>query len=215
MRKKIVQCLLLLISIIGISTNCIVENNKPFEVIDSSYIIDPIDIINQVQPSVESSNVEVVGESSALETTALEEKFIEKEFEQEQQLIDGASIRIPNGYDVEEFWDDMEMVALVCVSEAEGESEYGKRLVIDTIFNRLDSEYFPNNIHDILYAPNQYECVSNGRIDRVEYNVYIANLVLEEYQHRTNTEVIYFRTDHYFDFGKPLFSEGHHWFSGR
>ena len=109
----------------------------------------------------------------------------------------------------------MELVALVCVAEAEGESEYGKRLVIDTIFNRLDSEYFPNDIKEIVYAPGQWECVSNGRINRVETNEYICSLVVEEFNNRTNSDVVYFRTDYFFSFGTPILREGRHCFSGR
>ena len=118
-------------------------------------------------------------------------------------------------YREEEYWDDMELVALVCVAEAEGESEYGKRLVIDTVFNRMDSPYFPNDIKDIVYAEGQWECVANGRINRVENNEYIAQLVMEEYNDRTNSDVVYFRTEDFFEFGTPIINEGSHYFSGR
>lgn len=42
--------------------------------------------------------------------------------------------------------DDIELVALVTMAEAEGECEEGKRLVIDTILNRVDSASFPNTV---------------------------------------------------------------------
>lgn len=118
-------------------------------------------------------------------------------------------------YREEEFWDDMELVALVCVAEAESESEMGKRLVIDTIFNRLESPYYPNTISKVVYARDQYSCVTNGRLEKVEYNEYIANLVMEELANRTNSKVIYFNTNRYFGFGTPIVKEGHHYFSGR
>ena len=118
-------------------------------------------------------------------------------------------------YREEEFWDDLELTALVCVAEAESESELGKRLVIDTIFNRLESPYYPNTISKVVYARDQYSCVRNGRLEKVEYNEYIANLVLEEFNNRTNSDVIYFNTNHYFKFGTPIIKEGHHYFSGR
>lgn len=38
--------------------------------------------------------------------------------------------------------EDVELIALVTMAEAEGECEEGKRLVIDTILNRVDSEHF-------------------------------------------------------------------------
>ena len=109
----------------------------------------------------------------------------------------------------------MELVALVCVAEAEAESELGKRLVIDTIFNRAESPYFPNTIYGVVYDNSQYSCVWNGRLEKVEYDEYIANLVLEEFNNRTNSEVIFFKTDGYFGFGTPIVKEGSHYFSGR
>lgn len=47
--------------------------------------------------------------------------------------------------------DEIELLALVTVAEAEGESEYGKRLVIDTILNRVDAKSFPNTIRGVIY----------------------------------------------------------------
>ena len=38
--------------------------------------------------------------------------------------------------------EDIELIALVTMAEAEGECKEGKRLVIDTILNRVDSVYF-------------------------------------------------------------------------
>jgi N-acetylmuramoyl-L-alanine amidase len=42
--------------------------------------------------------------------------------------------------------EEINLIALVTMAEAEGESEQGKRLVISTILNRVDSElrYFPH-----------------------------------------------------------------------
>ena len=42
--------------------------------------------------------------------------------------------------------EEIELIALVTLSEAEGECEEGKRLVIDTILNRISSSYFPNTV---------------------------------------------------------------------
>ena len=42
--------------------------------------------------------------------------------------------------------EDIELIALVTMAEAEGECEEGKRLVIDTILNRVDSVYFPDRL---------------------------------------------------------------------
>lgn len=111
-------------------------------------------------------------------------------------------------------YDERYLIAKVCMAEAEGESEYGKRLVISTILNRIDSGYYSNNVYDVVYQPYQFEVMMNGRIDRVEVDDYVLALVDEEIINRTNYDVIYFRTDYYSEYGTPLFQEGNHYFSG-
>lgn len=37
------------------------------------------------------------------------------------------------------------------------------------VLNRIESEYFPNTMEEVIYQPGQYGCVNNGMID-YEYN---------------------------------------------
>lgn len=109
--------------------------------------------------------------------------------------------------------EEIDLISLVVMAEAEGECEEGQRLVIDTILNRVDHGRFPDTIHGVLYQPNQFEPMWNGRINRCYVQEDIRNLVLEELQTRTNSEVIFFRTTRYSDYGTPLFQVGNHYFS--
>ena len=109
--------------------------------------------------------------------------------------------------------DDINLIALVTMAEAEGECEEGKRLVIDTILNRLDSEHFPDTVYDIIYQPNQFTSMWNGRTDRCEVREDIVQLVREELESRYNSECVFFRTSHYSQYGVPLFQVGSHYFS--
>ena len=34
------------------------------------------------------------------------------------------------------------------------------------VINRVNSEYFPNTLKEVIYQAGQYECVSNGHINR-------------------------------------------------
>ena len=61
-------------------------------------------------------------------------------------------------------YEDISLIALVTMAEAEGECEEGKRLVIDTILNRVDSEHFPNNVYDVVYQRNQFSSIWNVSI---------------------------------------------------
>lgn len=109
--------------------------------------------------------------------------------------------------------DDIELIALVTMAEAEAEPVEGQRLVIDSILNRIDSEYFPNSIDEVVYQKNQFSSVWNGRIDRCYVRDDIYQLVREEMANRTNYEVIFFRLDEYSIYGSPMFSVGSHYFS--
>lgn len=66
------------------------------------------------------------------------------------------------------------------MAEAEGECEEGKRLVIDTILNRVDSISFPNTVYEVVYQPSQFSSMWNGRVDRCYIDDYICQLVEEE-----------------------------------
>ena len=213
MKKRIVQCLILIIAAGGIFTNSYLESSKPIQVIDDNTKIENpqtlLNMINSVKVTIEPSDVFAVGESEETENVEVQSEplvFPDSYFNPETEE-----------YREEEFWDDMELLALVCVAEAEGESELGKRLVIDSVLNRVDSPNFPNTIWDVVYQanPSQYSCVWDGRLEKVEYNEYIASLVMDEFNNRTNSDVIYFKTEGYFNYGTPIIHEGHHYFSGR
>lgn len=109
--------------------------------------------------------------------------------------------------------EEVYLLALVTMAEAEGECEEGKRLVIDTILNRVDSEHFPDTITDVVYQPNQFTSMWNGRSDRCAVTDEICELVREELTERTNSEVIFFRAGRYSDYGEPLFVVENHYFS--
>lgn len=109
--------------------------------------------------------------------------------------------------------EEIELIAMVTMAEAEAEPELGQRLVIDTILNRVDGEYWPDTIEEVIYQPNQYTCMWNGRLDRCEVKDDICQLVREEVVNRTNSEVVFFRTQRYSDYGTPMFKVCCHYFS--
>lgn len=112
--------------------------------------------------------------------------------------------------------EDLYDLAWLCMAEAEGENEKGKRLVIDTVLNRVDSKSKYLNkggsIHDVIWEGG-YSSMTGSRKDRCKPDDYYFNLVKEELLQRTDYEVLYFRTLHYHNFGTPMFVEDHHYFS--
>lgn len=87
---------------------------------------------------------------------------------------------------------EMELIARVCFAEAGNQCELGKRMVIDTILNRLDDSRFPNTVEEVITAPGQYECVSNGAIWNYELSDEVIGLIFSELESRTDYNVIYF-----------------------
>lgn len=109
--------------------------------------------------------------------------------------------------------DEVELLALLTMAEAEGEPEYGQRLVIDSVLNRMDSERFPDSVHDVVYQKNQYSSMTGGRAARCFVKEELRELVRSELKERTDYDVVFFRTGHYHPYGTPLFRVGAHYFS--
>lgn len=110
--------------------------------------------------------------------------------------------------------EEIDLVALLTLGEAEGESEYGKRLVIDTVLNRVDSSYFPETIDEVVYQKGQYSAIRSKRIKRITVSDEMRALVKEEMLNRSNDEVIFFKTGSYHNRKNKLFKEGKHYFCG-
>lgn len=109
--------------------------------------------------------------------------------------------------------EEVNLLAIITMAEAEGESELGKRLVIDTVLNRVDSPHFPNTVRGVIYQKGHFSPIDDGRFEQCYVTDEIRSLVIEELESRTRSDVIYFRTKKYAKWGTPLFKEGAHYFS--
>lgn len=109
--------------------------------------------------------------------------------------------------------EEIELLALCVMAEAEGECEYGQRLVIDVVLNRVDDPHFPDTIYDVIYQKNQFAGMYGDRITRCYVKDELVQLVEEELENRTNEDVVFFRTGHYHSYGVPVLQVGAHYFS--
>lgn len=105
-------------------------------------------------------------------------------------------------------YDDYEiaLMAKVVRAEAGNQDDVGKRLVVDCILNRLDSDNFPNTIKGVIEQKNQFE----------SYPWYTQDdwdAVADEIVDRTDDEIVFFRTDRYSTHGEPAYQYGDHYFS--
>ena len=105
--------------------------------------------------------------------------------------------------------DDILFMGRVVQHEAGNQSELGQRLVIDTILNRVDSKEFPNTVTEVLTQPGQY-CNPKEKPP-----IYIYKFIEDEIRLRTNSQVLWYRTNKYHSYGNPIIKEGNHYFSGR
>lgn len=63
--------------------------------------------------------------------------------------------------------DDLTLLARLIHAEAEGEPFIGKVAVGAVVMNRLKDPRFPNSIKEIIYQPQQFSPVSDGRLFQI------------------------------------------------
>ena len=112
------------------------------------------------------------------------------------------------GYEYDYSPNEMVMIGKVVQHEAGNQSELGKRLVIDTIMNRVESPEFPNTVKEVLGQKGQY-CDPKDYPPR-----WVYSLIAQEMYHRTNDKVLWYKTNGYHKYGIPILQEGDHYFSG-
>lgn len=116
------------------------------------------------------------------------------------------------------FYGEVEEVALIVQAEAGNQDELGKRYVADCVWNRVDDKDFPDKPFDIIYQDNpiQFATTVNGAMVKAGYEITedVFDIALQEYENRTNSEILYFRTGRYGS-GTPAFKHGDHYFSTR
>ncbi len=113
---------------------------------------------------------------------------------------------------VELEYDELEYLAACVEAEAGTEGLIGKRLVVDVILNRIDSDNFPDTITDVINAPGQFEVVRNGSINKVDISQETFEAIEMELEHRTDDTIMYFRSGKY-GTGTPAYKVNNHYFS--
>ena len=155
-------------------------------------------VVNSVKPIQETDILESVSVKKAISVEPMVEKEVVVEPEPSATLATQ---------------EEIELIALCVMAEAEGECEYGQRLVIDVILNRVDDPHFPDTIYDVIYQKNQFSGMYGDRITRCYVKDELVQLVREELENRMDYDVVFFRTGHYHSYGVPMFQVGAHYFS--
>lgn len=125
-----------------------------------------------------------------------ESEEIKREFEPKIE-IEPIVEEIPEPIQQEYFLNELEVLAHCVEAEAGNQDILGKRLVVDVVLNRVDSDKFPNDIISVITQESQFSVVDNGMIDIVEPSESTWEAIWLEIEHRTDTTALYFSA------GKP------------
>lgn len=134
--KKLLICLLIFVGAIFISCNFVINATTTKTVPE--------------QPTIQTEPLSLIVEASAPSTDILLEEEPAPTHEQEPLATR----------------EEIELLALCAMAEAEGECEQGQRLVIDSVLNRVDDPHFPDTISEVIWQKNQYAGMYGDRITR-------------------------------------------------
>ena len=110
--------------------------------------------------------------------------------------------------------EERELLYRTVYCESGNQSIEAQEMVALTILNRLESDKFPDTLHDVIYQKNQYEVTewngfeSYGWTEQVEQAV--ENALIEN---RHPSDMYYFRNGYYHSFGVPYMQSGDLYFS--
>ena len=101
---------------------------------------------------------------------------------------------------------EKELIACVVYAEADNQDMIGKRLVVDTILNRVGRAGFADTVSGVVYQPNQY-CRAAMYTDEC------MQAVEMECMERLDYYVVWFCNSGFMPYGIPAYQHGGHWFS--
>ena len=113
---------------------------------------------------------------------------------------------------------DWKLLCTTVWCEAGNQTVEAQRLVAVTILNRVGSDYFPNNLHDVIFQGNgkQFSVVKKpgfpdaySYTDDTELACYLALATYPE----EPASMLFFRSGHYFAEYGPYVNEGDMYFS--
>lgn len=111
---------------------------------------------------------------------------------------------------------DVELLAALVHAEAGNQDMKGRRLVADTVLNRVRSADYPDSIEGVIYQRGQFSTVSDGALDRAlagattDADREAARLAIEEGP--VDQFVLFFCSTGYSAYGTPAFKYQDHYF---
>lgn len=108
-------------------------------------------------------------------------------------------------------YDSIDMLARCVEAEAGNQGLLGKRLVVDVILNRVDSERFPNDVASVISQKGQFAVYPNA-MNRVTVSQETMDAIVLELERRTDDRILFFTAWHYNKYCVPAYQCGDHYF---
>jgi len=107
----------------------------------------------------------------------------------------------------------LEMLAICVEAEAGNQDIFGKRLVVDVILNRVDSDRFPDDIESVISQKYHFTTFWNGEMDKISTpSKETFDAIDSELKHRIDDEILFFTSGAYNKYCIPAYKHGDHYF---
>lgn len=94
--------------------------------------------------------------------------------------------------------DEQKVLAMNIYHEARAESLEGKLMVAEVVFNRMDSNKFPDTVCDVVYDKGQFEWVAKklpiNDTETFQEIYFLSGEILEGEVELPNTEALFFKS---------------------
>lgn len=108
---------------------------------------------------------------------------------------------------------EKELLAQLIEAEAGNQDFYGKCLVADVVLNRVDDEYYPDTIEEVIFQKGQFGVVTDGAFEKAGYHIsedsFKAASMEYDKKNRLNEDILYFN---YKPHRKNMWKYGDHYF---
>lgn len=108
---------------------------------------------------------------------------------------------------------ELELIAKCVESEAGNQNDLGKRLVVDVILNRVDSERFPDDVESVISQKYHFTTFWNGEMDKIKSpSQETFDAIDAELETRTDDKILFFTSGGYNKYCIPAYKYGDHYF---
>lgn len=110
--------------------------------------------------------------------------------------------------------EEKELLCRTVYCEAGNQSAETQEMVALTILNRLESDKFPDTLHDVIYQKNQYEVTTWNGFENYGWTKQVEHAVENALtENNYPSDMYYFRNGYYHSFGVPYMQSGDLYFS--